>query len=252
MSRRRAALLVVLAGAGLLTGCTAAASPVPPEQTVARALDNFAADNTGRYTLTVDLGDSSMTEEGTYRVSPDAGATMRTFQDPAGETVVRYLRVGPAVWFELPGDGGARSGCWLHGTSGAVQSVDGVDTGAVQLATPAVEVVLGLEHGRRDGDRFVADASLKTVAAALGYGPARELGISSERVDVPVTLTIKDSRITSWSVELADLGADEGPGTITASFTDAGADLDLTPPDEDATVEAPADGGAVDGCMMRP
>lgn len=256
-----AALGVVALGFALLSGCTAEADPKTPEEQVADAVDNFASDNTGAYSLANGLSEGGTEELGFYRVTPDANATKRTFVGADGTSVVRYLRIGRSLWAELPGNetGDVRTGsCWVHGTNISVARVGALTFGNVPLSTPAVEVVLGLRKGRLEDGVLVADANLRTVATALGYPAVRRLGLTKGRVDVPVTVSVDDARITSWEASLGDiielapdgeafeLSAADAEATIVATFGEPGRDLDLTPPADDVVTEASAGQEGID------
>ncbi|CAN5365382.1 hypothetical protein BH11ACT8_BH11ACT8_09460 [soil metagenome] len=250
---RSRALAGALVGAVLLAGCAANADQKTPDEQVADVVDTFAADNTGSYSVRVDLGDDqSLADQGFYRVAPDAEATLRQGDATSGRTTVRFLRLNADLWLEAPGPRGGRSGCWMHAEPSSAPALSDFSGADVGFSTAAVEVVLGLRNGRTDdeGD-LVADANVKAVAMALGGSVLRALGLRAGRIDVPVTLTVEGARLTRWAVSVTDLleaagiDPDAAPapltstsGDIVATFADPGTAVDLEPPGAYDTYEA--------------
>lgn len=238
--------LTCAVGSLTLAGCTGTPT-LSAQARVADAVDSFYADNTGSYTLAA----VGLQEEGRYQVSPDSLATLRRVLRVDGtlRSTARYLRLNSDVWLELPApadgadSGAGRSGCWATGTTTQIDRIEGRPTGTVPLSTPAIEVVLGLRNGREDDQGLLADASLRTVAEALGRSAVRDLEPPQERVDVPVRLEVEGSRVTRWEVSVADLvaaspgGADSAlageTGSVVATFAEPGADLAFDPPTEE-------------------
>ncbi len=239
--------------AALLAGCAFSSDPITPEREVVDAVDQFLADNTGSFEVAVDLDDQgTYLDRGAYRVTPDAAVTLRRFTAERGGFTRRFLRLNTDVWVEIPGSDryDVRTGCWLHGDPASRAELVRAAGTRLGFSTAAVEVALSLRDGREVDGTLVADADLRSLATALSPSAIRGLALKGSRIDVPVTVTIDDGRLTSWRVSVPDLveaaraaGADDIRGRVTdgeivATFTDPDTEVDLTPPPEDVTFEA--------------
>lgn len=234
---------------------------MPPEEAVELAVDTFQDDNTGAYTLEMDLGDIRIEEIGFYSVVPDDAGVQRTYTGGGYDTQVRYLRRLNDVWLEIPDTAtNPRDACYVHGNIRSAAARAGIDAGDLPLVTPAVEVVLTLQDGREEDGQLVADASLRALVTVLGYQAGKDLDLPKRRTDVPVRLTMDDDRISSWTVSLDDvvaampdqvdqddpatdpfgLFAETSLGDLTVEFSDPGQSRDFSPPPEENSVEADA------------
>jgi hypothetical protein len=241
---------------GSVTGSAAASPaegtgpPADPSAALAAAQDRIRAADTGRYHMSLTVGQVGVTEAGTYRLSTTSRAGRRTAVRDGEQFALDVLAIGAEWWFradDMP------LGCWLQA---------GVDLGTTAEPAalppgipPGVAVVTEATATGVDGSSVVAETDLAALAGSIAEEPPDiELPRNSRGV---VTIDLADGRVIGWHASVADIVTaldaldvdspalpdldDLSGDTDTVSFelTELGREVDISrPPEEEIALVA--------------
>lgn len=226
--------------------------------------------NTGKYRLSVDLGDGAgILEQGVYQLQPRAFAMTRALSDPSGSVMFEFRGVGDRTWLRLTKPPLASQDpwpCWVALDDLArVSGASDLDVGLAADQPPAALIAASYGVGREPAARPAAlgnvlgTTDLVSALQLLDSRVVAKTGIEPTSTALVSTyFDVRGPLLHGFTIGLRGLfaaieqaggvsPADPSgavPGTIEATFKAQGYPVRVAAPDAGAVVAVPAGGDA--------